>query len=164
MVRLQVEVFVIGRWIGIDYGRRRIGVACSDRRGTIASPAAALPGTGSASNDADRILKWVLANEGDGVVVGLPLNMDGSDSQQTKVSRDLASRLSKRGQVVVELWDERLSSFQADQLMDAAEVKHTRRRGLRDALAAQVILQSFLDARLAEKPDIAPAADVDGED
>ncbi len=153
----------MGRWIGIDYGKRRIGVACSDRRGTIATPATTLDGAGSASGDADRILKWTIENEGDGIVVGLPLNMDGTDSQQTQLTRALANRLTKQGQVPIELWDERLSSFQADLLMDAAEVKQSRRRGLRDALAAQVILQSFLDTRRAEPPATLPPTDGDGE-
>ncbi len=141
----------MGRWIGIDYGTRRIGLACADRRGKIASPATTLSGTGAHAQDADRVLKWASENEADGLVVGLPLSMDGTDSQQTKLVRDFAAALTQRCDWPVELWDERLSSFQADQVLDSAEIRPARRRSLRDALAAQVILQSFLDAR--DQPD-----------
>jgi putative holliday junction resolvase len=137
----------MGRFVGVDYGTRRIGIAVSDPRGTIASPAETLAATGSAPTDADRILAWASQNEVTGIVVGLPLNMDGSDSRQTTLTRGLADALRQRGELPVELWDERLSSFQADQYLDAAEVPQSRRKKMRDALAAQVILQSYLDAR-----------------
>jgi len=139
----------MGRWIGIDYGTRRIGVAIADQRGIIANPAATLASSGTAPGDARLILDWAADNEADGVVVGLPLNMDGSDSDQTRLTRRLADELRKRGSLSVETWDERLTSFQADLLMDVAELSRSRRKTLRDAIAAQVILQSFLDARRA---------------
>jgi putative Holliday junction resolvase len=73
--------------------------------------------------------------------------MNGSDSPQTKLTRALADELRKQGDLSVELWDERLSSFQADLVLDSADVRPSRRRKLRDAVAAQVVLQSYLDAR-----------------
>jgi len=133
--------------MGVDYGTRRIGLALADPGGTIASPAGVLPGSGSVSADADRILKWAADHEADGVVVGLPLNMDGTDSRQTKLSRTLADELRRRGSLAVELSDGRLSSFQADQHLDLAQLRPSRRKALRDRLAAQVILQTFLGAR-----------------
>ena len=136
----------MGRLIGIDYGLRRIGVAVSDPRGTIATPAATLKATGIAPRDADLVLGWAVENEASGIVVGLPLNMDGSDSRQTTLTRSLAEALQQRGNLPVELWDERLSSFQADEYLYAAGVPQSRRKKLRDALAAQVILQSYLEA------------------
>ncbi len=138
----------MGRWVGVDYGTRRIGVAIADPGGRIASPAVTIDATGATPADADRVLQWAGENEAAGIVVGLPLNMaDGSDSSQTRLVRAFAVELRRRGSLPVELWDERLSSFQADQFLEAAQVRRSRRKRLRDSLAAQVILQSFLDAR-----------------
>jgi putative Holliday junction resolvase len=144
----------MGRWIGIDYGTRRIGVAITDPGQTVATPARILDSAGTVSEDARRILQRAADNQAEGIVLGLPLNMDGSDSSQTALVRALAGELRKQAPLPVELWDERLSSFQADQHLDAAGVRAAKRRSLRDALAAQVILQSFLDARRkGESPD-----------
>ncbi len=135
------------RWLGVDYGLRRIGIALGDPGERIASPATTLPGTGSDSGNADLILRWAAEHEVDGIVLGLPLNMDGTDSDQTRLCRSLANELRRRTQRPVELWDERLSTFQAECLLGEAGVRAARRKGRRDALAAQVILQAFLDAR-----------------
>lgn len=143
----------MGRWIGIDYGTRRIGLAISDPGHRIASPTTTLPAAGHPGRDADRVLRWAADQEPGGFVVGLPLNMaDGSDSAQTRLTRAFADALGQRGPLPVELWDERLSSFQADQYLDAAGVRPAKRRQLRDALAAQIILQAFLDARRPPDP------------
>jgi len=142
----------VPRWIGIDYGTKRIGVAIADPGDSIASPETTLPSSGSASEDARRIIHWSQAREVGGIVVGLPLNMDGSEGVQAKLSRDLATELERQGAPQVQLWDERLTSFQADEVMIAAGVRASRRKRLRDALSAQIILQSFLDARRSEPP------------
>lgn len=152
----------MGRLLGIDYGTRRIGVAIADPEGTIATPATTLHATGTASSDAVRILAWAAENQATGIVVGLPLNMDGTDSPQTRLVRAVCNELRKHGRLPVELWDERLSSFQADEYLDTAGVRRSRRRKLRDALAAQVILQSYLDARA--QGDAAPESPAAPED
>jgi putative Holliday junction resolvase len=139
----------MARWLGIDYGKRRIGVALSDPGETIASPAATLEAAGNAPEDARRVLQWATENDAAGIVVGLPLNMDGSLGPQARLSQDFAEQLRQLGDLPVELWDERLSSFQADELMHAAGLSPAKQKMHRDALAAQVILQSFLDARRA---------------
>ncbi|MEW6250702.1 MAG: Holliday junction resolvase RuvX [Planctomycetota bacterium] len=147
----------MGRWIGLDYGVRRIGVALADFRGIIASPATTLAATGRPADDAAAVLMWAAGHEPGGFVVGLPLNMDGTDSEQTRLTRAFAAELARQARPAptgtptpVELWDERLSSFQADAHLTAANVRKSRRKELRDALAAQVMLQSFLDARATE--------------
>ncbi|MBU0638104.1 MAG: Holliday junction resolvase RuvX [Planctomycetes bacterium] len=134
-------------WIGVDYGVRRIGIALGDHNGRIASPAATLDGTGQVGSDADRVLHWARDYEVVGFVVGFPLNMDGSEGAQAKLSKELADRLRQSGDAVVELWDERLTTFEANTLMRHAGVRKSRRERFRDAFAAQIILQSFLDAR-----------------
>jgi len=138
--------------MGVDYGSRRIGVAISDFGGSIASPAAVLQGSGSLPGDARQILAWARKNEVSAIVVGLPLNMDGTAGPQAEISSKLAAELAQAApEWPVELWDERLSSFEADANLAAAGARPSRRRELRDAMAAQVILQSFLDSKRAGK-------------
>ncbi len=146
----------MGRWAAIDFGTRRIGLALADPRGLIASPAETLQSSGNASAAAHQIIAWADQNEVDAFVVGLPLNMDGTDSDQTRLTRAFAADLAKFSDRPVELWDERLSSFRADELLAASDFSRARRRARRDALAAQVILQSFLDARRASDGDATP--------
>ncbi len=148
---------LVGRWMAIDYGSRRIGIAISDPGEAIASPAATLSGSGSASGDARQIVAWGRQNEVAAVVLGLPLNMDGTAGTQAQLTQNVAAELKKAApDWTVELWDERLSSFQADAHLAAAGARRSRRRNLRDALAAQVILQSFLDSRSAGSGPGAP--------
>jgi len=140
------SVDFMGRIVGVDYGQRRLGLAISDVGRRIASPAATLAASGNLQRDASRVLSWAVEQHAVLVVVGLPLNMDGTDSDQTRRTRAFADVLRASGSLPVELWDERLSSFQADVYLAEAGVRPSRRRRLRDALAAQVILQSYLDA------------------
>ncbi len=141
------------RWAGVDYGAKRIGVALSDYLGSIASPATVLPGAGNLDADAIAVRKWAETQEVRGFVVGLPVNMDGSDSAQTTIARNFAVALQRHlPNAPVELFDERLTSFQADALMAQVGLTRHRQKRARDAIAAAVILQSFLDARANEPP------------
>ncbi len=137
------------RYVGIDYGTRRIGLALADPTGLIASPATTLSGANHAARDADAVLRWAADNDANGFVIGLPLSMDGTDSAQTRLTRQFADELRRRGAEPLELWDERLSSFHADELMQSAGIRRAKQKHARDAIAAQVILQSFLDAQRA---------------
>ena len=141
------------RWAGIDYGTKRIGLAISDPDESIASPVGVLNGSGRIPLDAAAVLAWCTDNEAKGIVVGLPLNMNGSVGQQAKFTQEFIGRLRNTSDLPIEEWDERLSSYQADQFMDLAGVGAAKRKGRRDALAAQVILQSFLDARRADSAE-----------
>jgi putative Holliday junction resolvase len=135
------------RYLGIDYGRRRIGLALSDRIGTLASPAATLPAKGDPAVDAQNVVDWASREGVEAYVVGLPINMDDSEGPQAKVSRDFAGKLqAASGDRPVILWDERLSSFAADQLLDQTALSPAKRAKRRDQIAAQVILQSYLDS------------------
>jgi putative Holliday junction resolvase len=138
---------VIGRLTGVDYGNRRIGLALSDPERRIASPMATLPAEKSIAANAAAVAQWGAAQEAVGFVVGLPLNMDGSSGPQAGVSRQFADLLAKSAGLPVHLWDERLSTFQADELLEATGARRHRRQQGRDAIAAMVILQSYLDAQ-----------------
>lgn len=134
-------------WLGVDYGTRRIGLALADDDVGIASPADTIASHGAPVQDAEAILAWADAHAVGDLVVGLPLNMDGTSGPQAKLSEKLVANLRRLSRRRIEAWDERLSSFAADELMDEAGLSPKQQKSRRDAHAACVILQSFLDAR-----------------
>jgi len=139
---------VIGRWAAVDYGSRRIGLAISDSAGRVASPAGTLYAAASPHDDAQAVLAWACEQQVSGLVVGLPLNMDGSVGPQARRTLEFVAALRRAaGKMPVETWDERLTSFQADEWLRQQSVSRNARRRRRDALAALAILQSFLAAR-----------------
>lgn len=148
----------MGRWIGIDYGRKRIGVAICDPTERFVAPLKVLRGSGTLDGDAEQIVLLAIENAAIGIVVGHPLNMDGTAGSQAKLSEKLARALRAHSDLTVELWDERLSSFEAEDRLRRAEIPPGRRRSLLDSLAAGVILESFLEARRENPPPAAPDA------
>jgi putative holliday junction resolvase len=136
--------------IALDVGLARIGVATCDPLGITVRPLVVIQRR-SRQEDFDRLVALVAQEEAEAVVVGLPLSMDGSESEQTKMTRTWALRLARalrtarKEPVPVIFWDERLSSFAAQELM-ADDPKRAKATG-EDAYAAAVILRSYLDAR-----------------
>ncbi len=138
-----------GKLLGLDVGRARIGVATCDPLGLTVRPLAVLR---RRSRDADfeALAQWVEQEGAQAVVCGLPLNMDGSEGPQARevrrwarrLARALAERLGRSVPVV--LWDERLSTFAARELLDQEGGVDSRTP--EDAVAAAVILRSYLDA------------------
>lgn len=122
-------------------------MAVGDPEAAIASPLTTLEAAGDWDAQIDRILRALRDYDVERWVVGLPLNMDGSDSQQTKLTRRFAEALCKRVGRPIQLWDERLSSRQADEYLAETELTLKKRKARRDRLAAQIILQSFFDAK-----------------
>lgn len=131
------------RALGIDLGRRRIGIARSDATGTLASPVTVLERT---ADLLDRLAVLVAEEQPDVVVVGLPRSLDGRDRDAAQRARQEAAALQRRVAVPVELHDERLSTVSAHSALVAAGRGSRRRRGMVDAAAAAVILQSWLEA------------------
>ena len=135
------------RILGIDYGDRRTGFAISDEGEMLASGLPTLETGGGATAVAGAV-KRVCEEQGVGhVVVGLPLNMDGSHGPRAQTTLEFVERLREALGVEVETWDERLTSVQADRLMLAADLSRKKRKKRVDRLAAQLLLQSYLDAR-----------------
>jgi len=134
------------RILGIDYGSRRIGIAISDPDGRIASPHGVVRGSGSVAEDARAVARLAASLEAAEFVVGLPLHMDGSESDQTALTRAFAAALEKLAAGPVHLHDERLSSRAADELLAGRSLTRKKRRARHDAIAAAVILQGYLDA------------------
>ena len=138
----------MARYLGIDYGSKRIGLAVSDNDARIASPLRQVIENGNKSDVIQRIRKIVDEYDIEAVVLGLPLMMDGREEEQARRTRRFGDVLAKELDLAVEYWDERLSSAAADSLLDEREELTTKKRkARRDALAAKTILQGFLDHR-----------------
>jgi putative Holliday junction resolvase len=134
------------RALGLDLGSKRIGVAVGDRSGTIASPLLVLQRSGSTRRDHEAIAKLVIEEEADIVVVGLPLNMNGSSGPAAKAAIDEAEALATVVGVPVVTFDERRTTVTADQAMMEAKMRAQARRRIVDKIAAAVMLQNWLDS------------------
>jgi putative Holliday junction resolvase len=134
------------RIMGIDFGTKRIGVAMSDE---LLLTAQGLDTIQRKDIKGDlAIIKGIVDKDAvSEVIVGLPLNMKGTYSEKTREAVSFAGELEKMVGVPVKTWDERLTSMQADRAMLEGDMSRAKRRKLSDRLAAQLILQSYLDSR-----------------
>jgi putative holliday junction resolvase len=135
------------RIIGLDLGEKRIGVAAADDRTGVAVPVAAL----AAGDDAVAAIARLLEEqEADQVVIGLPLSMTGAVGPQAEQALVVVEELRERLAIPVHTWDERLTTVQASR-SDPSRKRSGRRseedKGRRDAIAAAILLQAFLDSR-----------------
>lgn len=135
------------RVLGLDLGSKRIGVATSDRSGTIATPLTVIKRSGSVKTDYATIAALVVEEEAQAVVVGLPLNMDGTEGSAAKNARIEVERLATVVGVPVYLHDERRTTVEADRVLMQRSLKAQDRRKVVDQVAAAVILQSWLDSQ-----------------
>lgn len=135
------------RFLGIDHGTKRIGLAVSDPCATIASPLTTVAASGNLSEEVAAVLTCAKEYDIDAFVVGLPLNMDDTEGDQAKTVRRFGAELGRISGKVVHFWDERLSSHAAEELLRPAELTRKKRKARLDRVAAQVMLQGFLDAR-----------------
>ncbi len=135
----------VGRVLGLDLGSKRVGVAISDRSGTIASPFMVLQRSGSLRRDHEAIARLVTEEECERVVIGLPLSLDGSLGRAAQSALDEASRLATVVGVPVETYDERLTTVSADRALIEAKMRADARRRVVDKVAAAVMLQAWID-------------------
>jgi putative Holliday junction resolvase len=134
------------RYLGIDLGRARIGLALADDVLRTARPLRAVERR-SEEADLDAISEVAREYEVTRAVVGLPLNMDGSEGPSARLARSFAPILSQALGVPVDLFDERLSTFEAEDRLRSRGVTAREMKALVDAEAAAVILQGWLDGR-----------------
>jgi 6-phosphogluconolactonase len=132
------------RFLGIDHGDKRTGLALSDTAETLASPHSVIQ-TQNESYLIECIARLAAREAVDAVVVGLPLNMDGSEGPRAKRVRAFAEKLSAMVSVPIHFHDERLSSFAAESLFVGLEMTRKDKQKRLDAVAAANILQSYLD-------------------
>jgi putative Holliday junction resolvase len=138
------SITAAGKLAGLDVGTKTIGLAICDAGWHFAGPSATIPRT-KFTADLERLREFATAEHIVGLVVGLPLNMDGSDSPRTQSVRAFARNLAPLGLPIL-LWDERWSTQAVERAMIAADVSRARRAAKVDALAAAHILQGAIDA------------------
>ncbi len=139
-------------WMGIDIGRRRYGIAVTDGSGSIAYPLTTLSAGKGGAPPIEALSKLVAERKVVGVVVGLPGRMDGSHGPAARNAESVAEQLRVELGVTVELWDERLTTAEAERLLVMAGVRRKKRKGATDRIAAAIILQSFLDRQTIDTP------------
>ncbi len=136
------------RILGVDYGQKRIGLAISDDTEMLATGLDYLPGAGL-EKAAAAVAAAAEARGAGKIVVGVPYRLDGEASAQTGRTLQFIEKLEAACPVLVERWDERLTSAQAQRALIAGGVRRRQRREKVDQLAAQLMLQSYLDAKSA---------------
>jgi len=144
----------VSRALGIDFGERRIGLALSDPTGTLAQPLPALRRRRGKRPPIRSLLSVIDEKDVDRVVVGLPLSLEGTDTDWTREVRDFASRLAQRADRGVFLLDERLTSVMAERAVRSLGLRRSEREQKEriDTAAAVLILQLFLDRERSGMP------------
>ncbi len=132
--------------VGVDVGTVRVGIAGSDETGTIATPLRTVPRQPAARlwREVEEVVVDRLPER---IVVGLPLRLDGSEGDSAVDARGIAEQLHRRTGLPVEMWDERFTTAAAERSMIAAGQRRAKRRQSIDAVAATLLLQSWLDSR-----------------
>ncbi len=128
----------------LDYGDVRIGIAMSDMLGIIASGLETYTRKDKQS-DIEHIVKLIKDNSVDTVVIGLPINMDGTSGERVEVTKAFGAELAQNTTAKIVYLDERLSSVSAEKLLIEADVRRDKRKQVIDKLAATIILQNYLD-------------------
>jgi putative Holliday junction resolvase len=139
--------------LGVDFGRRRVGLALSDASATLATPFRVMPAGGTPAESARQLVALLRAaapeeplREVRAVVVGLPRRLNGEDTDQTGPAREFARALGDAAGLPVHLQDERLTSREAESRLAVRDRDWRSRKARLDAAAAAVILQDYLDA------------------
>ncbi|MBI4666404.1 MAG: Holliday junction resolvase RuvX [Nitrospinae bacterium] len=148
----------MGRILALDLGERRTGAAVSDELGYTAQPAGMWERVGY-KDDLAGVKKLMAEYQIERIVVGHPLNMDGTRGERAMACERIAEKLKKDLGIEVSLWDERMTTMGAERMMIDAGVRRDKRKKVIDQMAAQLILSGWLTAR----PDKKPGKDVSGE-
>jgi putative Holliday junction resolvase len=133
-----------GKLLGLDLGTKTIGVAVADGMRYSATPLETIART-KFTVDAARIVELVAENAAVGIVLGLPLNMDGSEGPRAQSTRAFARNLAQKTTVPIVFWDERLSTSAVTRTLIEADVRRDKRADVVDKLAASYILQGALE-------------------
>jgi putative Holliday junction resolvase len=144
---LPCGIISLVRYLSLDVGNLWIGIALSDPTGFLATPLYTLRRTEA---HGERIRALIAEHQVEEVIVGLPLNMDGSSGPQVEETYAYIEALGPL-EVPVRFWDERLSSWEAEQVIARVKGRTPRRRERLDAIAAAIMLQDYLDAQLRER-------------
>lgn len=136
--------------MGLDYGDKTIGVAISDKLELTAQSKGVIRRKGH-SEDLEKLKKYVKDYQVEEIVVGLPANMDGTHGKRVEKTKHFVNFLKKNLDLPILLWDERLSTMEAERLLIKADLSRNRRKGVIDQVAASIILQGYLDYKNKKK-------------
>jgi putative holliday junction resolvase len=132
------------RWLGIDHGNSRIGLALSDELGSLAHPYRTLKAGGNVTAEIQAIIKQERIS---GIVIGLPKNMDGTLGPSAESAKTFGQKLGRLApEVKIVFWDERLTTREAQRVLHAAGKNAKQSKKMIDQVAAQILLQSYLDS------------------
>ena len=148
----------VPRYMGLDIGTKRIGVALSDELGLTAQPLMTLERKRNPKDDLRSLARLCRKYGCSGIVAGNPLHLSGEKSVQTDRALKFAGELAAMAGVSLHLWDERLTSREAHAILYEAGRPRQEHRAVVDQVAATLILQGFLDAQRAIDPDLTPDA------
>jgi putative holliday junction resolvase len=137
------------RYLGLDVGTRRIGVAVTDELGLTAQPVLTLERRNRRREDLRSLARLCRRFGVAGIVVGNPLHLSGEKSAQAAKTQDFAADLGELTGLPIHMWDERLTTNEARQILYEAGHERQKHRRLVDQVAATLILQSFLDQKAA---------------
>lgn len=137
----------MNRAMALDLGDRRVGIAMSDLMKMIANGYETYYRSGDESRDIEYIKRLVVDNNVDEVVIGLPINMDGTEGVRVEKSREFGQKLGEAINAKVFYEDERLTTVSAERVLIEGDVRRDKRKTVIDMVAATIILQAFLDKR-----------------
>lgn len=133
-----------GKYLGVDYGDKRTGLAECDVTGFLASGITTIS-EGGMRKTAERVAKEAAARGCKKIVIGLPKNMDGSEGPRADVIKAFAALLSEITDIPIDFYDERMSTMAAYRFLDGTSTFGKRRREVIDTLSAEIILQNYID-------------------
>lgn len=153
------------KYLSVDYGKARIGIAACDEMEFLAYPLKTLHRSRRLGHDLDEIARIARDEESETIVVGLPLNADGSRGPSARAAEEFARALAKHTPLPILLWDEFLTTAEAQEELIAADVSRRKRRNVIDQVAAVHLLEAFLRARREQpqREDPVPVKRIDSE-
>jgi len=146
-----------GRLLGVDFGTRRVGLSVSTFDQTIASPLSIYTRCHE-QQDARYFIKLIEEYQIRAVILGLPIHMNGNEGQKAREARQYGQWLGRISQLPVDFWDERFTSAVAEDFMIEVDLTREQRKKRVDMVAAQILLQSYLDHRLKSRETSLPSA------
>ena len=133
-----------GKYLGVDYGDKRTGLAECDVSGFLASGICTIS-EGGMRKTAERVAREAVLRSCKKIVIGLPKNMDGSEGERAEVIKAFAELLAEYTDIPIDFYDERMSTMAAYRFLDGSGTYGKRRRDAIDTLSAEIILQGYID-------------------
>lgn len=136
--------------LSVDYGDKRTGIAVCDKLEMLASPVCVIT-EWNIDNLATKILEIAKEKQAEEIVVGLPKNMDGSEGFRADACKNLGENLKSLTDIPIKFWDERLTTVSAHKILRDNNIRGKKRKAVVDAVAADIILQDYIDSRKFKK-------------